>query len=172
MNGVKHKSRFDRWKSRTSKQTRALAELVETRLTSRLERDGFLRVDVSMQDPKSPIRGNEIQLEKPVEDGLDCIDVTFAKYGVPRFQVGCARRRLVHPNEFVRAGMLVASANEYLHFWGKPWWRPVWSWSDEDAVRVVGVVEEKLGQLLRFLDTGEVGPNIHAQNIPKRNGTV
>ncbi|MFZ4604274.1 MAG: hypothetical protein ACOYM8_17665 [Caulobacterales bacterium] len=172
MNGARHKARFARWQARVGPETRALAELVAVRFVSRLEREGFARVDVHLRDPDSPTRPNEIQMERIVGTELDVAYVMFASYGLPRFQVGCARRKRDSPNEFVRAAKLVANANEYLHFWGKPWWRPVWSWSEEDAARAVGEVEEKIGQILRFLDSGEIGPNIHAQEISKRSNTV
>ena len=159
------RSNFERWKARVPAKTRELAELVETRLVTRCEADGFSRVDIWMGDKEFPVRGDEIQLERAAGAELDVIDVSFASYGAMRFQLGCARRRIEPPHAFVRSGMLVATRTEYFHFWGKPPWRPGWSWSKADAKRTVERVEGKLDQIFAFLESGVVGLNISRQDV-------
>lgn len=158
-------SSFERWKARAPTHTRALAELVETRLVPRCEEAGFTRVDIWMGDQNHRVRGDEIQLERTMGAELDMLDISFANYGATRFQLGCARRRTEPPHAFIRSGKLVAKNAEYYHFWGKPWWLPAWSWSIRDAERTVERVAVKLDQIFDFLERGVVGPNISRQDI-------
>jgi hypothetical protein len=54
----------------------------------------------------------------------------------------------------------VARRSQYYHFWGKPWWLPTRLWSDAGSLRTIGKVASRLEQLVRFLEHGEIGPNI------------
>jgi hypothetical protein len=156
-------SKFRRWQRRAPELTRHMSEYVEAQLLPQCINHGFMLTDVFLGDRENPVSANEIYLEKRLGDTVDYIDVTFAKYGLPRFQVGFARRRATGKCEFLRRGNLVAGGNQYYHFWGKPWWIPLGFWSDHCSRRAVEEVAGLLGQAFRFLETGERGPNISKQ---------
>lgn len=154
-------SNFARWKGRVPKLTRELADMLEARIVPLIEKEGFRRVFLVLNE--DPVRSSEIQFERSIDNYIDSITIFFAPHRDPRFQIGCARREGEPPYEFVRSCHFVARANQYLHFWGKPWWRPAWSWSLRDAQREIYRIEDRLPQLFEFIVKGVVGPNISRQ---------
>lgn len=167
--------KFRRWQQRVPELTRSMSKYVEARFVPLCANEGFAVADLFLGDPEMPVSANEIYFEKRLGDTVDYIDLTFAKYGLPRFQVGFARRRATGKNEFLRRGNLVASADQYYHFWGKPWWLPSGLWADQNSRVAVEEVAGLLRQVFHFLATGERGPNISKpisrENWPARIGT-
>lgn len=162
---TKKHSRFESWKKRSPKHTKELADLLEDKLTIKCENAGFTRSYFWLGDISDYVRGDEIQFERSVNELTDIIYVNFDKYGASRFQIGFARRNHSYPHDFVRSGNLVSNTREYLHFWGKPWWRPIWSWSQIDNHNLVENVISKLDQIFLFLESGAVGSNIRERVI-------
>jgi hypothetical protein len=155
-----HKARFESWQRLCPEQTRILGSLVYSRLLPILERQGFVRVDVSLRDKDWPVSGREFKLERWGAIYVDSIEFNFDKYRAPRFQVHASRRVAEPPHPFVRQANLVARPSQYLHFWGKPWWLPIGIWSERASLRTVAGVDWFLVQLTHFLATGERGHNI------------
>lgn len=137
-----------------------MSAYVEAEIVPVCVAQGFALGEHFLGDPSSPISPNEIYLEMKVNDYVDYVDLTFAQYGLPRFQVGFARREAGGRNAFVQRGNLVSHSRQYYHFWGKPWWMPLGLWTDDDSKRVVVAVSRRLVQVFRCLDSGERGPNI------------
>ncbi len=161
--GDRHRRRFARWQQRVSPQTRLLCELVESRVVPVLTAPGFRWVDLNLGRSDWPVNPNEIELERVSGDVIDSIDISFGKYDRARFQIGFSRHERAPPNEFIRSGNLVKNASQYYCFWGKPWWLPKKFWPARSAKRVVEGVVPLLEQVVRFLETGERGPNISRQ---------
>ena len=155
-----HPQRFKKWQNLCPETTRALSALVDSKLTLVLGQAGFSRVDVSLGHSDDPVGGNMIEFERWSPDWVDSITINFEKYRAPRFQVHGHRRSIEPPHAFVRSANLVNRSTQYLHFWGKPWWRPRLLWSREASARTVSAVERDMEQLLRFLETGERGRRI------------
>ena len=154
------RKRFRKWQNLAHARTRFLSTQVETTLAAWFEQQGFLRVDLNLSDPQWPVRGSEIVLERVVGEQVDVVTFNFDKYRTPRFQLHAQRRVQAPPHEFVRSCNLVARRSQYYHFWGKPWWLPTRFWSDSGSLRTIGQVSPRLEQLVRFLEHGEIGPNI------------
>ena len=155
-----HKARFEKWQQLAPVQTRFLSSMVEARLSSLLEAQGFSRVEYSLRQLDRPVSGRELEFERWEASLVDSLTFNFDKYGAPRFQVIFSRREAEQPCAFLQAGNLVASRRQYFHFWGKPWWLPAFLWSQDASLRTIVSVEHRLAQALDFLATGQRGINI------------
>jgi hypothetical protein len=158
--GAQHRGRFKKWQNLCPPQTRFLSSAVDVRLAPQLEAAGFHRVEVILQEVDWPVRGSEIELERVREQIIDTVGFNFAKYRTPRLQIHFSRREIAPPHAFIRSGNLVARKSQYYHYWGKPWWLPTRFWSQRASKRAIDRIEALIEQLLRFLDSGEMGPNI------------
>jgi hypothetical protein len=156
----KHRKKFQRWQERASEKTRHLSQLIEAHIVPPLLEAGFAWVDVALQQPDWPVNAHEIRLERVGNSVVDSVDITFGKYGDPKFQIGFSRRESVAPNRFIRSGALVKHPSQRYYFWGKPGWLPSVLWSFERATTGVLDVVPLLRQVIDFLDTGERGSNI------------
>ena len=155
-----HRKRFRKWQNLACAETRFLSTQVETTLAAWFEQQGFIRVDLNLSDPEWPVGGGEIVLERVAGAEVDAVTFNFEKYRSPRFQVHAQRRVQAPPHEFVRSCNLVARRSQYYHFWGKPWGLPPRLWPNAGSLRTIEKVASRLDQLVRFLEHGEIGPNI------------
>ena len=158
--GAKHRKRFQRWQERAGDKTRHLSGLIETHIVPPLLGAGFEWVDVALGQPEWTVNASEVRLERTRGSAIDSVDITFGKYGDPKFQIGFSRRELVAPNRFIRSGALVKRPSQSYYFWGKPAWLPVGLWSREKSTKAVLDVVPRLAQVTDFLERGERGPNI------------
>jgi hypothetical protein len=161
-----YQRRFARWQSRAPRPTRVLSELLQSSFVPLFEAEDFRRVGVALGRADEPVDRNAMRLERERSAHIDSVDFSFDNYQRPRFQISFSRRRRTFPNEFLRSASLAARSSQYYHFWGKPSLLPLWLWSDGSASREVAAVIRTLDQVLRFLETGERGPNI---GIPFEN---
>ncbi|WP_133065440.1 hypothetical protein [Niveispirillum lacus] len=163
--GSKHKQRFDRWVRRQNKSTRFLAELVEERLLPPLSQEGFVRVNADLTDPSWKVDPYQLTMERVRGEEYDFIIIIFLNSGAPRFQVFFGTRGTLPPHNWLKSGYLVSRSKEFIHFWGKPWWRPYFTWTENSATKTVSKVESMLTQVLDFLRTGEAGMNISKREM-------
>jgi hypothetical protein len=166
--GAQHRVRFKRWQNLAPRQTRSLCVSVDNRLVPQFEMHGFCRVDVSLRQADSPVRGSEVRLERARDQIVDSISFSFTKFKSPRLQVHFSRRKLTPPHTFLRSANLVIRRSQYYHFWGKPWWLPTRFWSERATSRTVDKLEARIEQLLRFLESGDIGPSISRQDLKAR----
>ena len=169
--GAQHRVRFKRWQNLLPPQTRFLCLSVDNRLIPQFEMQGFCRVDVSLRQADWPVRGSEIRLERAREEIIDSVSFSFTKFKSPRVQVHFSRRELTPPHTFLRSASLVLRRSQYYHFWGKPWLLPTRFWSERATSRTVDKLEARIEQLLRFLESGDIGPSISRQDIKTRHAT-
>jgi hypothetical protein len=137
-----------------------MSEQLASQLIPVIEAAGFVKVDVELGEASSPVAGSDLQFERTRDDHIEVIHVFFDKYTRPRFQVGVHRNARSQPHELLSSAYLVKRPNEHYHVWGKPWWLPTRFWSERRSKKTVRRVVEFLGQGIRFLETGERGPNI------------
>jgi hypothetical protein len=137
-----------------------MSTAVSSELVPVFESFGFERVNIHLGDPEVPVSGSELTLERVSGGVVDSITFNFEKYRTPRFQLHASRREAAAPHQFIRSCNLVARGSQYYHFWGKPWWLPTRLWSECGSKRTIESVSSRLFQLIRYLDTGERGPNI------------
>lgn len=162
--GDKHRKRLKRWRNLCPKETRFLIDQVEVHLIPKLEAKGFSRVDYFSSSPEFEVPASEIELERVRGDTVDSISFNFEKYLTPRFQVHCHKRKIEPPHEFIRSCNLIRSQRQYYKFWGKPWGLPTRFWPNHMTVRTISFVGSALGQLVRFLESGDLGRNISKQH--------
>jgi hypothetical protein len=162
--GVAQRKRFRKWQNLAPPQTRFLSTSVESQLVPLLESKGFRCVDFWMEQRDQPVGGAEIELERVKDDLIDSINFNFETYRTPRLQVHGARRRRSPSLDFIRSANLVARRRQYYHFWGKPWWLPTRFWADGRSVRTIATIADRIGQLVHFLETGVLGPNVSRQD--------
>ncbi len=155
-----HSVKFKRWQHKVCAQTGLLSGLVELRVVEFFQRLGFERVDVALNNSEWPVAMDSIELERATASHTDSIYLSFAKHGVPRFQLGCSRREKIAPYNFIRSACLVRKPNQYYCWWGKPWWFPLWLWQHEHSKQLIDKIMPTLPQILDFLDTGQRGKNI------------
>ncbi len=149
------------WRSRSPAATRIMSERLTAELIPIIEAAGFIKVDVELGEASAPVAGSDLQFERTHDTHIDVIHVFFDKYARPRFQVGVHRNARSEPHELLSSAYLVKRSNEYYHVWGKPWWLPTRLWTEGRSKKTVRRVVESLGQGIRFLETGERGPNIN-----------
>lgn len=137
-----------------------MSTAVYAKLVPMFESYGFERVNIHLCDPESPVSGSEIVLERVSGALVDSITFNFEKYRTPRFQLHASRREAAAPHQFVRSCNLVAGGSQYYHFWGKPWWLPTRFWHEYGSKRTIEAVSARSCQLIRYLETGDRGPNI------------
>jgi hypothetical protein len=138
-----------------------MSERLTAELIPVIEAAGFIKVDVELGEASSPVAGSDLQFERTRGDQIDVIHVFFDKYARPRFQVNVFRKARSEPHELLSQAFLVKRSNEYYHVWGKPWWLPTRFWTEGRSKKTVRKVVGCLGQGIRFLETGERGPNIN-----------
>jgi len=160
MKAKNHSQKFKRWQSKVCQQTRFLSELSEQQIILFFESIGFRRVDFSLNDPERVVSMNSIELERSVNDQIDSLDVSFAKYGEPKFQIGFSRREENKPYKFIRTGCLVKKSKQYYFFWGKPWWIPMSLWGESNSKKTIDEIMSLLPQIVEFLESGTRGKNI------------
>ncbi len=160
MKAKSHAQKFKRWQSKVCQQTRFLSELSEQKIIPFFESIGFQRVDISLNDPERIVSMNSIELERVINDQIDSLDVSFAKYGEPKFQIGFSRREASKPHKFIRSGCLVKKSKQYYFFWGKPWWFPMSFWSESNSRKTIDEIMSLMPQILEFLESGARGKNI------------
>ncbi len=152
--------RFEKWQRLAPISTRVLSTLVASQLVPVLESRGFQRVGYSLKQPDLITSGRELELERWVDEFVDTVTFNFDKYGAPRFQVHVSRRASEFPHNWVRAANLVRRSNQFLHFWGKPWWLPSYFWSEQASCRVVAQVQSMIPSALAFVEQGECNGSI------------
>ena len=158
--GINHRRRYERWKARVAPKTQALASLVDSQLVPQFLSAGYEWVDFVLRRRDWPVNANEIELEKAGPNYIDCIDFRFAKYDLPRFQLGFSRRKIEQPNEFIRSANLVRDSSQHYHFWGKPAWVPTNLWPESNCLKTIEQVSPLIDQVLEFLDRDIRGPNV------------
>lgn len=152
--------RFNRWLRLQKQPTRVLGALVEERLLPVLEEQGFVRVTCTLIDPDWKESAYDLWLERVTGDRFDFVTVAMDNRGAPRFQVRCGTRHVSESFEWVRSANLIHRPGRFVHFWGKPWWRPYFTWTDGSSARTVTKVAALLPQVLRFLEDGHRGRNL------------
>lgn len=160
MKAKKQSQRFKCWQAKICQQTQFLSSLAEQQIIPFFENIGFQRVDICLNDSERPVAMDSIELERIINNQIDSVDVSFAKYGEPRFQLGFSRRENSKPYKFIRSGCLVKKQNQYYFFWGKPWWFPISFWSESNAKKAISEIMPLLPQILDFLDNGTRGKNV------------
>jgi hypothetical protein len=140
-----------------------MSEALAAGVTPRLIAAGYQLVDRHLQGTGSPTEPDELCFERVTGDELEIMSFVFGKHGMPRFHLRLARKKLAPPNEFVRTAYLVRSQKRYCDEWGKPYGLPLFLWPDFLAEKAVKSAVGKLDQALRFLESGERGPNISLQ---------
>lgn len=160
LSATAHQTRFKKWRNLAAPQTRELSTAVFSQLVPMVESYGFERVNIHFSDPESSVSGSEIALERVSGALIDSITFNFEKYRTPRFQLHASRREATFPHQFVRSCNLVARSSQYYHFWGKPWWLPARFWPEYGSTRTIETVAARIHQLIRYLETGDRGPNI------------
>ncbi|MNM33707.1 hypothetical protein D3C81_443390 [compost metagenome] len=156
-----YKKRHKRWQDRIPVQTRYLSQLVDTKLIPYFEQNGFKQVGASAYgDTEYLIEAKDICFSKINGEEINKIRVAFNKYDKPCFQITIYSNSLIPPHKSISHGALVRKKNQYVYFWGKPWWLPRVFWlkmmSDETIKKILLIAP----QILKFLDDGEVGFNI------------
>lgn len=168
-----HEKRLVKWRNLAPPQTRVVIDGTLENLVPALEAKGFERVDSSRLDPTHPTSGSEIVMERVAGEYVDAVTFNFEKYRRPRVQIQCARRELSEPHRFIRSANLVRKNTQYYYFWGKPWWLPTKLWPASASRHALALAKTHLGQVLRFLESGERGPNISKQvNVALPHGAV
>jgi hypothetical protein len=165
---ARHRVRFKKWQNLLPRQTRFLCLSVENRLVPQLETQGFCRVDVNLRQTDWPVLGREVTLERARDKIVDSVSFSFTKFKSPRLQVHFSRRELTPPHTFLRSASLVIRRTQYYHFWGKPWWLPTLFWSDRATSRTIDKLEARIGELLQFLESGDIGASISRQDLKAR----
>lgn len=158
--GQRHRKKFQRWQNLTPALTRHLSTQIDETVIPMLEARGFRRVDICLADSEQPVSGSELRLERGQAETIDSVIFNFEKYRTPRVQIHLDRRQALPPNDFIHSGNLVATASQYFHFWGKPWWLPAMFWSRGGVDRTIRMICRHLEQAMVFLETGTRGPNI------------
>jgi len=168
-----HEKRLRTWRNLAPPQTRLVIDRTVEDLVPALEAEGFKRVDFSLVDPTYPTSGSEIVMERVAGEYVDAVTFNFEKYRRPRVQIQCTRRELSEPHNLVRSANLVRKNTQYYYFWGKPWWLPTRLWPATASGRALDLAKAQLGQIPRFLESGERGPNISKQvNVTVRQGAA
>lgn len=160
MKAKNHSQKFKRWQAKVCQQTQFLSKLTEQQIIPFFESIGFQRVDICLNDSERPVAMDSIELERIINDQIDSVDVSFAKYGEPKFQIGFSRREVSKPYKFIRSGCLVKKPSQYYFFWGKPWWCPLSFWSESNSIKIIDEIMPLLPQILEFLESGVRGKNI------------
>lgn len=70
------------------------------------------------------------------------------------------RNDLIPPYKSISHGALVRKKNQYVYFWGKPWWLPRVFWLKMMSDKTIKKVFLIVPQILKFLDSGVVSFNI------------
>lgn len=87
MKAKNHSQKFKRWQAKVCQQTQFLSKLTEQQIIPFFESIGFQRVDICLNDSERPVAMDSIELERIINDQIDSVDVSFAKYGEPKFQI-------------------------------------------------------------------------------------
>ncbi len=157
---IAHCKRLAKWRNLAPPETRLVIDCALEHLVPALEAESFERVGCSHWDATEPAAGSEILLERVAGDYVDTVTFNFEKYRRPSLQIQCARRELMEPYKLVRSANLVRRNTQYYYFWGKPWWLPARLWPASASRRSLEKAKSHLGQVSRFLASGERGPNI------------
>lgn len=158
-----HSEKFKRWQTKVCPQTQYLSKLVDEKLVPFFESKGFVRVNHWLNDPERGVSIDSIGLERAFNDKIDSVDISFVKYGKPKFQIGFSRREADKPYNFVRSGCLVKNKKQYYFFWGKPWWFPLRLWSESKSKKLVTRIISMLPQVLEFIENERLDTNISSQ---------
>ena len=118
------KSRFTNWCNLGGPPLISMGRLIKEELLPSYLAADFKRVFVRLHDPTDAVSAREICLQRSCGNEIDVVTFNFDKYHRPSFQVHLHRRETRSPHSWVRAGNLVRTPSQYLHFWGKPWWSP------------------------------------------------
>ncbi|MCH7290779.1 hypothetical protein MMP65_04770 [Acinetobacter sp. ANC 3926] len=162
-----YRKRHKRWQDRIPLQTRHLSQLVDTQLIPYFETFGFTQVGKQYlsADRNDLVEAKDICLEKIIDNKIQNIYISFDKYDSPKFQIYFNLHQLVPDIEFISSESLVRKSNQYVCFWGKPWWLPRIFWTDAMSKYLIKKLLLIIKQILDFLKTGVRGENIGNKKI-------
>ena len=128
-------------------------------LLSELQEHGFSKVTKRFDGQrKSKLT---IRFEKQHEDHTcDWIEAVFCKYHGRKFQIGMGKNSTNAPYAPIRIGNLVRRKGQLYCFWGARAWLP---FRDIAFARASKRVTDIVPQAIRFLETGQVGRNVHGR---------
>ena len=158
------KRAFLRWLTKGSKERETQARHALTTFLPPLLQAGFEWVEKDFEGYNSQV--NSISLERGDSQGnIDFISIIFDKHRKPKFKIVAGTKKLNPPYEWIKAGDIVRyrSETDQAKWWAPKFWQP-----NKKAVFNANVakVAALLPQLIRFLDTGEVGSHIWEHKIP------
>ena len=154
------KSRFTNWCNLGGPPLISMGRLIKEELLPSYLAADFKRVFVRLHDPTDAVSAREICLQRSCGNEIDVVTFNFDKYHRPSFQVHLHRRETRSPHSWVRAGNLVRTPSQYLHFWGKPWGLPTRYWTEHMSARTIKCVGGMTNGALAFLERGERCRNI------------
>lgn len=153
-------ARFATWSRLGGHSLLSLADQISSAFIPIFAEHGFARVSIYMRDPTDTILAREIRLERLSGQEIEGVTISFDKYHRPAFQVSVDRRRAGKTKDWVRAANVVKRPQQYICFWGAPWWLPARLWwparSRKLAERLCAIAPD----MLNFLDTGQPSRNL------------
>lgn len=167
-----YNKRHKRWQDRIPSQTRYLSHLVDTQLVPYFKSIGFTQIGSKLYRNESQlIPAQDICLERLVENNnIERIFLSFEKYDSPCFQVYFNLRELPPPHDFISSESLVKKSNQYVYFWGKPWWLPMFFWTESMSKYEINKLLLVIEQIPVFLEKGIRGKNIsNKEGLRKTN---
>lgn len=156
----KEKSKLERWSRGFSETTRQMIDSVLQDIAPLIENFGFVRAEYMFTNEKAAIPMGEVVFERKVDSFMDYIHVAFDKSGKPKLQVYFYRRDLNKAGEILRSASLVKTKGQYLYFWGKPWWMPLWLYNRSKVNDCISTLARLFPQVLSFLESGDRGSNV------------
>jgi hypothetical protein len=153
-------ARFATWCRLGGPSLISLAEQISSAFIPIFAEHGFARVSIYMRDPGDTILAREIRLERLSEGEVEGITISFDKYHRPAFQVSVDRRRTVKAKDWVRAANVVQRPQQYICFWGSPWWLPARLWSRPRSRKVAERLCAIAPDMLAFLDGGQLSRHL------------
>ena len=167
-----YNKRHKRWQDRIPSQTRYLSHLVDTQLVPYFESIGFTQVgkEYLSVDRNDLVEAKDISLEQTTDSILKSIYISFDKYDSPKFQIYFNLRELPPPHDFISSESLVKKSNQYVYFWGKPWWLPMFFWTESMSKYEINKLLLVIEQIPVFLEKGIRGKNIsNKEGLRKTN---
>jgi hypothetical protein len=147
-------ARFATWCRLGGAPLISLAEQISGTFVPIFIENGFTRVSTYMGDPSDRISAREIRLERLSGTEIEGVTISFDKYRRPSFQVSVDRRQIAGGAGWVRAANIVKRPQQYICFWGSPWWLPARLWSPARSWRVAERLCAIAPDMLAFLEDG------------------
>ncbi|NRB25798.1 hypothetical protein [Shewanella sp.] len=154
-----------KWINSIPATTKSLANEIDGNLVKKLRENGFELVPYCMGDTKNLVDKSESYLEKKDEHFTYCISIMFDKYDRAAFQVNLLKRESERLHNIVDSSNLVASNNQFVYFWGKPWWIPSAFWSEKSSSNLISKICSYSTQILDFFETGKRGSQLSREII-------